>query len=53
MNDRQKAIKVKVNVNMMNLLQNSQYSLNKKHLSFAGARSQKITKLYHNRPGET
>ena len=27
--------------------------LKKKHLSFAGAHSQKNTKLYHNQPGET
>ena len=45
------------NENVMNLLQNSQfveYILPyEKHLSFAGARSQKNPKLYRNRPGET
>ena len=47
------------NVNVMNLLQNSQYSQNifffRKSIrpSFAGACLQKNTKLYHNLPGET
>ena len=48
-------------VNVMNVLQNSQYSWNnyyyillqKKHLSFAGTCSQQNTKLYRDRPGET
>ena len=30
-----------------------EYILQKKHLSFAGACSRKITKLYHNQPEET
>ena len=46
------------NVNVMNLITKQSIFLEyillqKKHLSFARAHMQKITKLYHNQPGET
>ena len=59
-NDRQKIKGRKgQNANAINLPQTSQYSLNieasleEPLRVFAGARSQKNTKLYINRPGET
>ena len=55
-NDRQKATKVKCKRNesftKQSILSRT-YSPLEKRLSFAGAHSQKITRLYHNRPGET